>query len=89
MKLARFRGRLLPPQITRLPIWGSFQGHELDVLKGTERTILNNRIILQIEIFEPQQRQVFPFIEGLGLRRVAEHYPDYFFTNIKARELGY
>lgn len=58
------------------------EGHEQMVLPGMARTMRENRVILQIEIYEPQQAVTFPMLEGLGLRRFHQIEHDFYYTNI-------
>lgn len=48
-----------------------------------------NEIILQIEIYKEQTESVVPILRDMGLRQIGEMYPDYFYTNIPAAELGH
>ncbi|MEM5405813.1 FkbM family methyltransferase [Paraburkholderia unamae] len=65
------------------------EGHELAVLSGMERTIRDNRVIMQVEIYPEQQAAVFPLLERLGLRRINQIEHDFYYTNINESTLGY
>jgi FkbM family methyltransferase len=58
------------------------EGHERDVLLGMEATFRNNRVILQVEIYEPQMAGVLPILESYGLRRIHQIDHDFYYTNI-------
>jgi FkbM family methyltransferase len=64
------------------------EGHEPAALRGMERTLRENKVLLQIEIFEPQQEVVFPLLDKLGLRQINAIYPDFYYTNISPNDLG-
>ncbi|WP_287833697.1 FkbM family methyltransferase [Acidiphilium sp.] len=63
------------------------EGHEARVLKGMERTLRNNRVIMQVEIYEAQNDVSLAEIARLGLRRLNTIYPDHYFTNMTDAEL--
>lgn len=58
------------------------EGHEQQVLPGMERTIRENRIIMQVEVYEQQAEATFPILEKLGLRRFNQIEYDFYYTNI-------
>ena len=64
------------------------EGHEQYVLAGMAHTLRNNRVIMQIKVFEPQQAAVFPLLEALGLRQIHHIGFDFFYTNIGPDVLG-
>ena len=65
------------------------EGHEQFVLAGMKRTVENNRIIMQVEIFEAQQAAVLPQLEALGLRHIHTIEHDFYYTNIDRDKLGF
>jgi FkbM family methyltransferase len=58
------------------------EGHEQHVLPGMERTVRENRIIMQVEVYEQQADATFPILEKLGLRRFNQIEYDFYYTNI-------
>ncbi|WEF35777.1 FkbM family methyltransferase [Pseudoduganella chitinolytica] len=58
------------------------EGHERDVLLGMEATLRNNRVIMQVEIYEPQMAGVLPILESYGMRRFHQIDHDFYYTNI-------
>lgn len=60
------------------------EGHELNVLKGLKNTITNNKIIIQIEIFEKNFKKVNNFLTSLDYKIVYEikERSNYFYSNI-------
>ena len=45
------------------------EGHELEVLKGAEQTLRQNRPILLVEVLEESRTAVFAFLASLGYRQ--------------------
>ncbi|MBU9618063.1 FkbM family methyltransferase [Burkholderia multivorans] len=64
------------------------EGHESQVLRGMERTIANNKVVMQVEIFEQHHDTVFAEVDRLGLRVIHKIYPDCYVTNMSVEELG-
>lgn len=64
------------------------EGHEAQVLQGLTQTVANNKVVMQVEIFEQQHDQVFAEVERLGLRTIHKIYPDHYLTNMGVEELG-
>jgi FkbM family methyltransferase len=64
------------------------EGFEVYVLRGMRETAANNKIVMQIEIFDEQKSEVLPELMALGLRQIHAIHPDYYFTNMPADELG-
>lgn len=64
------------------------EAHEDRALIGMKNLILNNKIILQIEIYKEQASRVIPVLESLGLRQICDIYPDFFYTNLSREEIG-
>ncbi len=59
------------------------EGHEQHVLLGMERTVRENRVIMQVEVYEPQQPVTFAILERMGLRRIHQVDHDFYYTNIE------
>ncbi len=78
----------LPLSNANLVIKIDVEGHEQHVLAGIEDTVKNNRILMQIEVYELQQAVVFPMLEKMGLRRIHQIDHDFYYTNIAADILG-
>ncbi|MDN7490608.1 FkbM family methyltransferase [Burkholderia sp. AU45274] len=64
------------------------EGHEDKALIGMERTVRDNKVVMQIEVFEQQYETVFAIASRLGLRVILEIRPDFYLTNIPHDELG-
>jgi FkbM family methyltransferase len=64
------------------------EGHEAQVLRGMTETVTNNKVVLQIEVFDDHAEQVMAEIEKLGLRTIHAIYPDRYLTNLSDAELG-
>ena len=64
------------------------EGHEEFVLRGMQRTVATNKVVMQIEVYEAQHDRVFSEVEKLGLRCFHTIYPDYYLTNMTIEELG-
>ena len=60
------------------------EGHEINVLKGLKNTITNNKIIIQIEIFEKNFQKVNNFLKSLEYKIifVMKERSNYFYSNI-------
>lgn len=60
------------------------EGHELEALKGMKTFFKNNKIFLQIEVFDTQKKSVFPFLEEAGFKNITplflEKTSDYWFS---------
>ena len=57
------------------------EAHEDKALLGMKELISNNKIILQIEIYDEQRERVIPILKSFGLRMIHEIYPDFYYTN--------
>jgi FkbM family methyltransferase len=57
------------------------EGHEQHVLQGMEEILRNNRVLMQIEIYEQQQAVTFAILERYGLRRLHQIEHDFYYTN--------
>lgn len=64
------------------------EGHEAPVLRGMAQTVANNKVVMQVEVFDQYHDQVFAEVEKLGLRVVHKIYPDHYLTNMTVDELG-
>ena len=61
------------------------EGHEKNVLEGLKNTIINNKIFLQIEIFDKNYETINKLIESYNLKKIqcisGENKTDYFYKN--------
>jgi FkbM family methyltransferase len=64
------------------------EGHEAQVLRGMAQTVSNNKVVLQIEVFDEHADRVMAEVEALGLRTIHAIYPDRYLTNMTDAELG-
>lgn len=64
------------------------EGFEAYVLQGMANTVRENRVVLQIEIFDEHKDAAEPIIRALGLRQIHSIAPDYYLTNMTDEELG-
>jgi FkbM family methyltransferase len=78
----------LPLSGANLLIKIDVEGHEKEVIAGLARTVRDNKVIMQVEIYEPQMAVAIPLLEGLGLRRLQQIEHDFYYTNIAPSELG-
>ena len=60
------------------------EGHEINVLNGLENTLVNNKLIIQIEIFETNFQKVNNFLTSLGYKIIFKfkERSNYFYSNI-------
>jgi len=58
------------------------------VLRGLTKTVANNKVVMQVEVYDENKASVFEEIERLGLRQIHCIYPDYYLTNMSEDELG-
>lgn len=60
------------------------EGHELNALKGLKNTLLKNKTILQIEIFNENYYQVDNFLKSLNFKQISqvEKNKNFYYTNI-------
>jgi len=60
------------------------EGYEINVLKGLKNTIMNNKIIIQIEIFEKNFKKVNNFLTSLDYKMICvfKERSNYFYSNI-------
>lgn len=64
------------------------EGHEEYVLHGMARVLAEDKVVVQIEVFDLHHEHVFAEVERLGLRQFLSIYPDYYLTNMSVDELG-
>jgi FkbM family methyltransferase len=64
------------------------EGHESHALEGMRRTIRNNRVVMQIELFAKDEAVMLPLTEELGLRCFHRIDVDRYFTNASDTELA-
>ena len=57
--------------------------HEEEVLYGINKLLENNKIVIQIEIFEERKKQIFDLLENKKYYLIHSIEKDYYFTNIK------
>ena len=57
--------------------------HEEEVLYGINKLLENNKIVIQIEIFEERKKQIFDLLENKNYYLIHSIEKDYYFTNIK------
>lgn len=69
-------------QDANLVIKVDVEGHEQHALAGMEKTLRENRVLMQIEIYEPQQAVTFPMLEKMGMRCIHQIDHDFYYTNI-------
>lgn len=77
-----------------LPMQGKFiiikldlESHEPQALRGMVNTIRDNKVVMQIECFDQNRDAILAETEKLGLRKVHEIAPDWYFTNVPEGEL--
>ena len=60
------------------------EGHEIKVLNGLENTLVNNKVIIQVEIFQTNFQKVNNFLNSLGYKIIFEikERSNYFYSNI-------
>ena len=59
------------------------EGHELNVLEGINKTLVNNKCILQIEIFEKNFNSVNNYLLSMGFKKIFEikNRSNFFYKN--------
>ena len=57
--------------------------HEEEVLYGINKLLENNKIVIQIEIFDERKKQIFDLLENKKYYLIHSIEKDYYFTNIK------
>jgi len=67
----------------RIAIKIDVEGHEINVLNGLKNTLMKNKIIIQIEIFEINFQKVNNFFKSLGYKIIFEvkERSNYFYSN--------
>ncbi len=63
------------------------EGHETEALRGMANTVKNNRVIMQIEVFDCNYNKFLPVLETFDLREIKRISPDRYYTNIPADRL--
>ena len=69
-----FKGKILTIKI-------DVEGHELFVLQGIEKTLKNNACIVQIEIWDKNQREIYAFLNNLDYKKTTSIDGDTYFSN--------
>jgi len=66
------------------------EGHEINVLLGLQKILVNNNCVLQIEIFDKNYEQINKFLLENNFKKISENkpyksnnYENYFYSNIK------
>jgi hypothetical protein len=59
------------------------EGHEFEVIEGARSFLKNNSAIIQIEIYDPTNTDIFKFLSDLGYNNLFHIGPDFYFSNIK------
>ena len=57
--------------------------HEEEVLFGISKLLGNNKIVIQIEIFEERKKQIFDLLKNKNYYLIHSIENDYYFTNFK------
>jgi len=80
---------------TAVPVKGSHilikidvEGFEAKVLRGMTDLVANNKVVMQVEIFDIHMADAAVEIKRLGLRQIHCVHPDYYLTNMTVDELG-
>jgi len=63
------------------------EGHEAQVLNGMRDTIRNNKVLLQIEIFDQFYDRIVQILKDLNLRLLHKISVDHYYTNIDDQSL--
>ncbi|NTZ82187.1 FkbM family methyltransferase [Burkholderia metallica] len=58
------------------------EGHEANALRGMKNLVSNNQVLIQVEVFDINKESIIRELDGLGLRKVHEIYPDQYYTNM-------
>jgi FkbM family methyltransferase len=64
------------------------EGYEASVLRGMKRLISQNKIVMQVEVFDDLSEKVFAETSRLGLRKFHRIGDDHYLTNMSVEELG-
>jgi FkbM family methyltransferase len=62
------------------------EGHELMVVRGGRKTFAQNRMLVQVELYDKGREAVATELEGLGYRCLLRIGPDHYYTNIPGLE---
>jgi FkbM family methyltransferase len=57
------------------------EGHELFVLQGIKKTLENNACIVQIEIWDKNQKEIYAFLNNLDYKKTTSIDGDTYFSN--------
>ena len=59
------------------------EGHEINVLEGINKTLTNNKCILQIEVFEKNFQSVNNYLLSMNYKKIFEvkHRSNFFYSN--------
>ena len=57
------------------------EGHEAEALQGMVKTVQNNQVVMQIEIFDHNREKIESVIHKLGLKKLFQITPDFYYTN--------
>ena len=55
------------------------EGHELFAINGLKRILSNNKIFLQVEIFDKNYKKVYKKLKTFGLKKINKIKDDYYF----------
>jgi FkbM family methyltransferase len=78
----------LPMQGETIMIKLDVEGHEKHALKGLAKTIAQNRVVIQVEMFNERVDEIRAVLDTFDLREINAIYPDRYYTNIPADVLG-
>ena len=57
--------------------------HEEEVLYGINKLLENNKIVIQIEIFNERKKQIFDLLKNKNYYLINSIKKDYYFTNYR------
>lgn len=79
-----------------LPISGAtlvmkldLEGAESQALRGMRKTIENNKVLMQVEVFPQHHDEIMDEISSLPLRQIHAIEPDVYFTNLPEQDLAW
>ena len=80
----KIRDKIINKNQNTIAIKIDVEGHEINVLNGLKNTLANNKIIIQIEIFEINFQKVNNFLTSLGYKIIFEikERSNYFYSKI-------
>ena len=84
LKVSRVRIPFSPPKIISLKV--DVEGSEIDVLNGLKKLLKNNKVFLQIEIFDKNYQKVNNFLKISNFKldnKISSNsnYADYYYKN--------